>query len=397
MRRILHLALHDTRLFVLAKDSLFFMFIMPVLFMLFFSVVLRGGGNESVQVSLQVVNEDTGFLSEAFIQQLRSENFDVDELSRAQADTTGYIRRLVLPADFTARVMAGEQAELGFTKKADSNVEYDAASDVRLRQAQAAFLGALIRWGSAGTDSSGHHTVIDSAAQQRLAAVIAEPRIVTVAQSQAGTGRPVPSGAGQSVPGMIAMFVVMIVLIGGGESLTREKQQGTLARLATTTFSRGEILMGKLLHLGLVGVIQAMVLMVAGELIGRFHLFGIDFTWGPQYWVVVLLTIPYAFSVACLTLFIGGLFRTTQQAESLGWLVGMIFAAMGGCWWPLEIMPRAAQIVGSFFPTYWAMQGLHGVVTFGRSLDAILLPAIVLLGYGLLFGWLGTRTMRVVR
>ena len=55
----------------------------------------------------------------------------------------------------------------------------------------------------------------------------------------------------------------------------------------------------------------------------------------------------------------------------------------------------AAQIAGAFFPTYWAMQALHGVVTFGRGLDAIALPSLVLIAYGLLFGWLGSRTMKV--
>ena len=152
------------------------------------------------------------------------------------------------------------------------------------------------------------------------------------------------------------MFVVMIVAIGGSESLTREKQQGTLARLAVTTISQGEIIAGKLLHLGLVGFVQACVLLAAGEAIGRFHLFNIDFSWGPNWWVVVLFTLPYAFTVAGLTLLMGGLFRTTQQAESLAWLVGMVFSAMGGCWWPAEIMPRGAQIAAHLFPTYWSMQ-----------------------------------------
>ena len=47
----------------------------------------------------------------------------------------------------------------------------------------------------------------------------------------------------------------------------------------------------------------------------------------------------------------------------------MVFSALGGCWWPLEIMPRTAQIIGWFFPTYWAMKALHGVVTFGRGFE----------------------------
>ena len=400
MRRILHLAVHDSRLFLMAKENFFFMFIMPVLFMVFFSVVLRGGGYEKVKVSLQVVNRDEGFLSGAFVRQLQGEHFDLQVLTQAQADTTDYVRRLLIPAGFTDSVLARRQVDLQFTKKSDSNIQYDAAAEVRLRQAQAGFLGALILWNHAAPDSAAPAAgalapEVSAGEQERLLALIAEPSLVTVEPSHAGRGRPVPSGSGQSVPGMLAMFMLMIVMIGGSESLTREKHAGTLARLAATTCSRAEILAGKLLHLGLVGFVQALVLMAAGQAIGAIHLFGIEFTWGPNYWVVILFTIPYAFTVAGLTLFLGGIFRTTQQAESLAWLVGMVLAALGGCWWPLEVMPRAAQIAGAFFPTYWAMQALHGVVTFGRGLDAIALPSVVLIAYGLLFAWLGSRTMKV--
>lgn len=391
MRRILHLAWHDLRLFILAKENIFFMFIMPVMFMLFFSVVLRsGGGGAKVQISLQVVNQDSGFMGEAFLDQLRGEQFDLSLLDHAAANTTDYIRRLVIPADFTTKLLALEQVELDFTKRSDSSVEYDAAADVRLHQAQVAFLGALIRW-----DHPTATEPVTAEDQSKLLALIGEQQQVTLAESYAGTGRPVPSGAGQSVPGMVTMFVIMIVMIGGSESLTGEKLHGTLARLATTTFSRSEIIAGKLMYLNLVGFVQASVLIAAGEVIGRTHLFGIDFSWGPDWWVVVLFAIPFAFTVAGLTLFLGGLFRTTQQAESLGWLIGMVFSALGGCWWPMEIMPRSAQLAAHVFPTYWSMRGLHGVVTFGHGLDAIVLPTVVLLGMGLVLAWLGARTMRV--
>jgi len=96
-----------------------------------------------------------------------------------------------------------------------------------------------------------------------------------------------------------------------------------------------------------------------------------------------------------LALLFGGLFRTTQQAESLGWLAGMIFSALGGCWWPLEFMGPKAQVIGYFFPTYWAMKAFHGVVTFGHGLEAILLPTLIMAGFGVLFAWLGARTLRV--
>jgi ABC-type multidrug transport system permease subunit len=138
-----------------------------------------------------------------------------------------------------------------------------------------------------------------------------------------------------------------------------------------------------------------MVLMAAGQAIGAVGLFGIDFAWGPNFWAVILVALPLAFSAAALALFFGGIFRTTQQADSLAWLIGIVFSALGGCWWPLEVMPDFALVLARFFPTYWAMTALHGVVTFGRGLDAVVLPALVLVGFGALFTWLGMRTLRV--
>ena len=179
-------------------------------------------------------------------------------------------------------------------------VEYDAAADVRLHQAQVAFLGGLIRWE--------HQTgaTVTAEDEERLRALIADPPRVTVTEKHAGQGRPVASGAGQSIPGMLTMFMIMTVLIGGTQSLTKEKLHGTLARLATTPMSRDEIILGKLLHLGMVGLVQALVLMISGELIGLFGLFGIEFTWGPNWWVVAFFMVFFSFCVAGLTLLIGG-------------------------------------------------------------------------------------------
>lgn len=395
MRRVLHLALHDTRLFVLARESLFFMFAMPVLFMLFFASVFGRGGPQPILVALPVVNDDAGWLGSAFVRQLEGEHFEVKILTAAAADSAQPPRLVRVPADFTARILAGEQVSLRVEKAARSDAEFDLAADVRLNRAQVGFLGNLIRWDGERAAGGAAEIVISPEARERLLALIAEPARVTVKSGVAGRGRPVPSGAGQSIPGMLAMFVVMTTLIGGAESLTREKHAGTLARLATTPFSRGEILGGKLLHLTLVAIIQALVLMAAGEAIGRFHVFGISFSWGADWPSVVLLLLPYGFAVGCLTLFVSGLFRTTQQAESLGWLAGMVMAALGGCWWPIEIMPPAVRAIAHAFPTFWAMQGLHGVITFGHGPLAVVRPAAILVLFGICFGLLGRRTMRL--
>lgn len=393
--RMWHLARHDSRLFLLRKENLFFMLVMPILFMLFFSSVFRGGGGpEDVKVKLSVIDQDRSFLSHAFVRQLEGEHFDLAVFDAAPADSVELLRVLTIPASFGDSILAGRKVELDFTKHPDSNLSYDVAAEMHLHRAQVAFLGTLIRWEQELSRRFDHIDQVGEADRARLLALAAEPSLVTVQDRWAGEGRPVPSGAGQSIPGMLAMFVVMTVLIGGSESLTREKHQGTLARLLSTPFSRGEVLGGKVLHLTLVGLVQALVLMGAGEAMGAFHLFGIDFSWGPHAPTLILVLIPYAFSVACLTLFVGGLFRTTQQAESMAWLLGMILAAIGGCWWPLEAMPHGARVLAAFSPAYWAMSAFHALITFGQGPSAVILPSLILIGFGALFAWLGGRTMR---
>jgi len=40
-------------------------------------------------------------------------------------------------------------------------------------------------------------------------------------------------------------------------------------------------------------------------------------------------------------------------------------AALGGCWWPLEIVPDFVKRLAHLVPTGWAMDALHQLITFG--------------------------------
>ena len=71
----------------------------------------------------------------------------------------------------------------------------------------------------------------------------------------------------------------------------------------------------------------------------------------------------------------------------------MVMAALGGCWWPGEVMPRLALADRgpcAARPT-WAMDAFHALISFGQGFDAVMLPCAVLLGFAALFAALGAR------
>jgi ABC-2 type transport system permease protein len=402
IRALWHMALHDLRLHVVDKSSVFFLFLMPLGFVFLFSMIPGGDQGTTVSVTLPVVDHDEGFLSTAFVEQLRGESFNTEVYSTAAADSQAFDTRFVaIPAGFTDTVFEGGEAEVQLTRRASSNASYDLAAGVHLHNAQVRFLGNLIRWAEeadssvADSDEPISADVLDSAEKGRFFALVAEPSQVTLNSQFAGQGRPVPTGMGQSIPGVIVMFVVMTVLIGGSEAITSEKQGGTLRRLATAPLSPSSILMGKTLGLTLLGLTQAAILLVATELLVRFGLIDLDFLWSAHVVGLMPLLVCYSLCVAALGLLLSGLFRTTQQAEGLAWLVGMVLSGIGGTWWPLEIMPKGMQMAGNFMPTAWAMKGLHGLITFGHGAEAVVVPCLALLAMATVFWLVGSRTLKM--
>jgi len=59
-------------------------------------------------------------------------------------------------------------------------------------------------------------------------------------------------------------------------------------------------------------------------------------------------------------------------------LLANIFAALGGCWWPNEIVPPAVRTVARISPAYWAMDALHKLTFFQGGFADIIVQVGVL-------------------
>ncbi len=69
-------------------------------------------------------------------------------------------------------------------------------------------------------------------------------------------------------------------------------------------------------------------------------------------------------------------------------------AALGGCWWPLEIGPPLMKTIALCTPTGWALQALHQLISFGSGFMEVLAPLAVLCAFGAAANLLAARFFR---
>jgi ABC-type multidrug transport system permease subunit len=90
---------------------------------------------------------------------------------------------------------------------------------------------------------------------------------------------------------------------------------------------------------------------------------------------------------------VGGLARTEGQTIGIGVLASQIFAARGGCWWPIEVTPAWLQALSLFLPSGWAMAAMHRLVSLGDGAGAPSDFAALVASAGAL-AWIGARVFR---
>jgi ABC-2 type transport system permease protein len=385
MRRIWLLAVNDLRLTMRDRPAFIWMIVMPIAMMWLFGN-MGGGGTNAPKITLSVANQDDGWLSTALIEELADDSIELVQVDPAQADDdTSRFRTLVIPPGFTVGALSGTQQTLRLEKEPGSNEQFGVAAEVHIIRAIVRTLGRLVEMHDLGTLEPGPDDALP--ALERFREMGLRQDLVTLAVSTAGHGRPVPSGRAQSVPGIMTFVVMMMTLIYGGVFLTIEKASGMLRRQAALPMTRRGVFLGKLLGRLLMAGIQIVVLVLAGR-----YLFGVS--WGNSPLGLALMLTSFAVSIATLSTLLGAVLKTPAQASSVGWIGSMIMAALGGCWWPGELMPGWMRSASHAFPAAWAMDGFHSLVSFGYGVQEVLLPSAVLLAFGAVFTVLGARFLR---
>jgi ABC-type Na+ efflux pump permease subunit len=376
------IARRDVAYLLARRETILWVFVMPIVFFYFIGTVTAGFGGSSTQRERLAVRgaDDAGFLADELVRRLEAQRFEVVRPATDEA-FAAFTRRLTLPAPapphktFTDAALAGLPQAIAFQRGGDDQIagSYD---QVRIARATYEVLADLAVLRLNGQTVS----------PEAFAELAAMPRALALDVSSAGRRIVPPSGFAQAVPGTLVMFTMLVLLTSGAISLVIEREQGLLRRLASAPMSRGSIVLGKWAGRMALALVQIAFAMVVGSV-----LFRVD--WGPALPMVVLVLVGWAAFTTSLAIVLASITRTLAQTAGIGVFSTQIMAALGGCWWPIEITPPWMQTLSLFFPTGWAMDAIHKLVNFGYDAPVACARGPMVKGAHVL-GWIGASKFK---
>ena len=179
------------------------------------------------------------------------------------------------------------------------------------------------------------------------------------------------------IPGIVALLLLLITTNLSAMGIVRERELGTLEQLNVTPLRRSELIIGKLVPYGLVGLIDVVLVLSVAVFWFQVPLRG------SVVWLFVM-TLVYLLSTLGLGLFVSTISATQQQAMMTSvffFLMPMVL--LSGFVFPIENMPAVIQPITYLLPLRYFLVILRAIFMKGVGFEVWWPQAAALLGWGL--------------
>jgi ABC-2 type transport system permease protein len=179
------------------------------------------------------------------------------------------------------------------------------------------------------------------------------------------------------IPGVLALILLVITANLASMAIVREKELGTLEQLNVTPLRRWELIVGKLLPYGLIGLVDVLLVVAVAVLWFEIPLRG-------SFLLLFAMSVLYVIATLALGLFISTISDTQQQAmmtATFFFITPMIY--LSGFIFPIENMPPIIQPVTYLIPLTYFLIMVRGIFLKGIGLDLLWPQALALGAWGL--------------
>ncbi len=178
------------------------------------------------------------------------------------------------------------------------------------------------------------------------------------------------------IPGVLALVLLVVTANLAAMAIVREKELGTLEQLNVTPLRRWELIVGKLLPYGLIGMIDVLLVVAVAVFWFEVPLRG-------SFPLLLALSLLYVLCTLALGLFISTISATQQQAmmtATFFFLTPMIY--LSGFIFPIENMPAVIRPFTYLIPLRYFLVIVRGIFLKGIGLDLLWPQAAALAAWG---------------
>ncbi|MCM3694320.1 ABC transporter permease [Neobacillus niacini] len=380
------LAWKDLLIIIRDKKALLTLIAMPLLLIAILGSAFGDmmDGEEDVTIkkfTLGIVNLDQGqlggVLSEEVFEkdlsdQMKVKYYQEEEMVEKIKDHKLDVG-IVINEDFTASLMAGEQAHAKLISVPDPGIKATIVSSVIEQFAQTVPIEAMLANKALPVQGN-------ASSEERSQNLLNETSIDANSN---------PVSSFQYYAAAMGVMFLLMTVVQGVSAMILEKEQVVFKRLLISNLTYINYLTGKMVGLILISLLQAFVIIIGTKLI-----FGVD--WGDSISGVVIMTAAFVISACGLGVMAGSIIKTEKAFNAAGMLGTQIFAALGGSMVPLYIFPDWFVSVSKLLPNGLALQTYLDLMS-GASFFEIIPAVLGSVGLGLLFFAIGLFRLSIER
>ena len=178
------------------------------------------------------------------------------------------------------------------------------------------------------------------------------------------------------LPGIFALLLLVVTANLSSMAIVREREVGTLEQLNVTPLGRVQLILGKLLPYGVIGLIDAVIVLAV-------IVFWFEVPLRGSFWLLIAMSCVYLLTTLGLGLFVSTISNTQQQAmmtSTFFFMTPMMY--LSGFIFPIENMPAAIQPLTYLIPLRYFVIILRGIFLKGVGLETLWPQALGLLAWG---------------
>jgi ABC-2 type transport system permease protein len=178
------------------------------------------------------------------------------------------------------------------------------------------------------------------------------------------------------LPGIFALLLLVVTSNLSSMAIVREREIGTLEQLNVTPLGRLELILGKLLPYGAIGLIDVLIVLVV-------IVFWFEVPLRGSFWLLFAMSMIYLLTTLGLGLFVSTISHTQQQAMMTAMFFFMMpMMYLSGFVFPIENMPDLIQPITYLIPLRYFVVILRGIFLKGVGLETLWPQAAALFAWG---------------